>query len=534
MANKHLPQFHKYLFIAIVTLLVIVTKSNAYFDDLNKPCKFLDSINITDGSFDEDDDSITHDGIYYPKGYYAEYDYEFVNESYRQSVAQHWRGCTCKLKPCVRMCCPRGQILDRTQCLNDSVYDLPASATNDGISFTRGNIFDLFHYVVGRPCYQISPSEPDIYPEDTWFLFTNGSVLFGNGPSEVLSKNNYCFNPVHINDSIELSLMKCFEPISTISQDTWLPYGLFISVPFLVVTVLVYIILPELRNVHGKSLVCYLLGLIVGYITLGWVKLNGSEYVEPVLCRTLGYVVYSGFISAFFWLNVISFDLWRNFRGWQGITKSADCKKFLVYSTYAWGSTIFMIVLCYFMDFISWMPSKFQPGIGVETCFLKKSRLSEFLYLYLPITLIMCCNCTFFVLTALRLRKVQMEKEDNNKHERHLKKIGNAQLDNEKSQFGLICRLFIVMGITWSMEPISWFISPGSWYFFVTDFVNAFQGVFIFILFVMNQKVKELIIKRWNIWLGRTPPRNQETTVDTVNPIKNNPIAVALISNEKN
>lgn len=532
---------NKYFFTTVaVVVLVFIVKSNAYLDNLNKPCKYLDSINITDGEMNEDDGSITFEGVYYPSYLHAVYDYEFVNESYRQPVAPHVRGCACKLAPCVRMCCPRGQYLYRTNCYtNDSVSDLSVSVTRDGENFEEEKVFEIFNYVVGKPCHEINPMEPSKYPDtDTWVLFRNGSVLLGDPPSEMLSKNKYCLNPIQYNDSIEISLMTCFIP-ATSTKDSWLPYGMFISVPFLVVTILVYTILPELRNVHGKSLVCYLLGLIVGYITLGWIKLNGSAYVEPVLCRTLGYVVYFAFISAFFWLSVISFDLWWNFRGMHGISKFADLKKFLVYSAYAWGSTIFMVALCYLMDASSNISSNFQPGMGAETCFLKKSRLSEFLYLYLPIILIMSCNSTFFILTALKIRKVQMEmsrvtaKEDSKRHQKHL--------DNEKAKFGLFFRLFIVMGVTWTMEAISWIISPGGWYFYVTDLTNAIQGVVIFFLFVMKPKVKELIIKRWNIWRGISSPRKQgtistsgtrtsttRTSNITLNTIK--PNEVALIS----
>ncbi|KAJ6642045.1 G-protein coupled receptor Mth2 [Pseudolycoriella hygida] len=545
MTIRHLFQ-HTNSFIFLLVLLVLVTNSVAYLDNLNKPCKYLDSINITDGVYNDDDGSIMHEGVYYPSYLHATYDYEFVNESFRQPVAPHVRGCACKLGPCVRLCCPRGQYLYRTECfVNDSVSDLSVSVTDDGVNFEEERVFDIFRYVLGKPCHEINPMEPTKYKDtDTWVLFRNGSILMGSPPIELLSKNKYCLNPIQNNDSIEISLMTCFIPAS-ITKDSWLPYGMFISVPFLIVTILVYTILPELRNVHGKSLVCYLLGLIVGYVTLGWIKLNGSEYVEPVLCRSLGYIVYFAFISAFFWLSVISFDLWWNFRhfvalvtsGMHGISKFADFKKFLVYSAYAWGSTIFMVALCYLIDASSSISSAYQPGMGAETCFLKKSRLSEFLYLYLPIILIMTSNSTFFILTALKIRKVQIEmsrvtaKEDSRRHQKHL--------DNEKAKFGLFFRLFIVMGVTWTMEAISWIISPGGWYFYVTDLTNAVQGVVIFFLFVMKPKVKELIIKRWNIWRGISSPRKHGTistsgTTRTsniaMNSIKTNQNEVALIS----
>lgn len=171
MANWQLH--HKYFLIILVILLVIVAKSNAYLDNLNKPCKYLDSINITDGVFNEDDGSIMFEGVYYPSYLHATYDYEFVNESYRQPVASHVRGCACKLGPCVRMCCPRGQYLYRTNCYtNDSVSDLSLSVTHDGENFEEEKIFDIFHYVVGKPCHEINQMEPAKYKDtDTWVLF---------------------------------------------------------------------------------------------------------------------------------------------------------------------------------------------------------------------------------------------------------------------------------------------------------------------------------------------------------------------------
>lgn len=88
--------------------------------------------------------------------------------------------------------------------------------------------------------------------------------------------------------------------------------GVLLSVPFLIATFLVYAILPELRNVHGKSLMCYLAGLSVGYMLLGYMQLYGSIF-SP-WCRLQGYLMYFSFMVSFFWLNVISFDLWWNFR----------------------------------------------------------------------------------------------------------------------------------------------------------------------------------------------------------------------------
>lgn len=63
-------------------------------------------------------------------------------------------------------------------------------------------------------------------------------------------------------------------------------------------------------------------------------------------------------------------------------------------------------------------------------------------------------------------------------------------------RWALFLRLFIVMGATWTMEAASWIFSDDGSFFYITDIMNATQGVAIFVLFVMRRKVKELIIKR--------------------------------------
>lgn len=127
-----------------------------------------------------------------------------------------------------------------------------------------------------------------------------------------------------------------------------------------------------------------------------------------------------------------------------------------MYSTYAWGSSLFLGGICYLMDNTSILSTEMQPGIGYkqEGCFLQSAykcimkmaiysfknyiclflekKMSQFLYFYLPIMIITVFDLTFFVLTALKIRKVQVEmaritaKEDSRRH--------RTQLDKEKDK----------------------------------------------------------------------------------------------------
>lgn len=65
-------------------------------------------------------------------------------------------------------------------------------------------------------------------------------------------------------------------------------------------------------------------------------------------------------------------------------------------------------------------------------------------------------------------------------------------------RFNLYLKLFIVMGINWSMEIISWlFKSAPQYIWYLTDLTNTLQGLIIFIIFVWKEKVKRLLLKRF-------------------------------------
>lgn len=77
------------------------------------PCKFQDSINITEG-MPGSDGTITFDNLTFNSDQYAIISYvELKGPSYVY-VSPHLRGCPCQIKPCIRLCCPFGKIFNFT------------------------------------------------------------------------------------------------------------------------------------------------------------------------------------------------------------------------------------------------------------------------------------------------------------------------------------------------------------------------------------------------------------------------------------
>ena len=164
---------------------------------------------------------------------------------------------------------------------------------------------------------------------------------------------------------------------------TTYPIGMIVSMPFLLATFFVYACIPELRNVHGKSLMCYVSGLTVGYISLIITNM-ASLKAETSECITFGYLTYFAFLVSFFWLNVMCFDIWWTFRGVR--TKGSERKKFIFYSIYGWGAPIILLSFAIFMDFSSAVPKKAKPRFGARRCLIIGKKV------YFEIIL-----CNFFI-----------------------------------------------------------------------------------------------------------------------------------------
>jgi G protein-coupled receptor Mth (Methuselah protein) len=87
------------------------------------------------------------------------------------------------------------------------------------------------------------------------------------------------------------------------------------SVPFLVLTLLVYALIKELRSLHGKCLMSYCFGLILLYLSLSLTQLQiESLHRIEWLCKTTGYVTYASVLICFLWLNVMCHDIYSTFR----------------------------------------------------------------------------------------------------------------------------------------------------------------------------------------------------------------------------
>ncbi|KAL0272485.1 UNVERIFIED_CONTAM: hypothetical protein PYX00_005432 [Menopon gallinae] len=412
----------------------------------------------------------------------------------------HIRVCSCDVKPCVKKCCGRGQAM-----VNDDCKFTPA----EPLSILPKRNLSNFHVIYGNGCPEKHSTR--FYPEDytnvRYHLQINGSMsIFFDRDERVIE--DFCLENAYRNRSN--GLLICI-PEDVPPGIYEFPLGMALSLPFLVATLIVYSF-RELQNLHGKNLSSYVACLTIAYLSVIIVeicKLNLSE----TLCIILGLVRQFSFLSSFFWLNVMCFDLWWSLSSWSGFkahSTDKEKKKFLMYSACAWGCPAAIVIVTVIMEFSQTPESIIKPGIGLPHCFLRDGK-PFYAYFYGPVIFIFCTDLTLFILSAVRFITARKKMRLATVHEK-------IYIQGTKARYFLVLKIFIMMGINWIIDPFSWIFESSIWTWLFIHLSITLQAAFIFFLFVWKTEIKCLIMSKLcansyselpTISLRQTSARNQ-------------------------
>ncbi|XP_075220891.1 G-protein coupled receptor Mth2-like isoform X2 [Lycorma delicatula] len=393
---------------------------------------------------------------------------------------------------CLPKCCQREEILSKNKtCQNDYksltfLNDVKSYMTTDS-TVKNTTIKKMYNLIKGFPkCnagkYLLDPDDGD------YFKILNTGSLMDLQTNKTTDVINYCLE--FFESSNLVIALVCFS-----SSTENFPIGMLVSSVFCISTFFVYAILSELRNLHGLCLMCHVSMLATGYIILSILNLQQfGVVVDKSLCLPLAYSVIFAFLSSFFWLNVMCFDIWWVFSGYRhpaaSSKKEIERKKFRLYSIYSWGSPTIIFIILVIMD-MEWVPKDYiRPELGVENCFFRTDK-AKLVYFYLPLAFILSSNLIFFMMTTIKICKISKETKVLNHGE------SKRHQEHERQRFLLYVKLFIVMGMNWITELMSFFYPDLKNLWYITDASNTLQGVLIFVIFVWKRRILRLLKLRF-------------------------------------
>ena len=221
--------------------------------------------------------------------------------------------------------------------------------------------------------------------------------------------------------------------------------------------------------------------------------LGGEELQQrfPVLCQTLGLAIQYFFLSAFCWMSSMSGEVWTTFRHLGGSTyrQRTQTRRFYYFNVYSWGLPALVCLVTLTIHLVGDSHHLVTPGLGAQTCFFS-GDLPKLLYLHGIVAAVLLINMAFFIATAYNLLFglwAPAADGDSRKYEK------------TKQMLGVVLELFLVMGFTWLADVVSTLINwrRGETYFgweiVVFDVINSLQGLFIFLVLICKQKMREKI-----------------------------------------
>ncbi|CAH0556880.1 unnamed protein product [Brassicogethes aeneus] len=406
----------------------------------------------------------------------------------------------CKSTRCIRKCCPDGQsFVGGNSCMDtyDKGVDL---AHNPNIMDPTGN-FTLITF--GGHC------------KGNFSIDDNGTVKWvqtvtNTTQVESFANSTFCIEyvqgaPVSSNITNGYNLFKCKEkPASEGSAGTTPEDGInkfnatiwakVASIIFLTITIIIYFITNEVRNVFGKVLVNYCLSILILFSLLLYNTWYGTD-LPHFTCVIFGYTLIYFSTSLFTWMNVCCFDIWYNI-GWstsiseRGQTRR-NIKKMLLYLLYGWGVPLFLIILILIFNQTNALPLAIHPFIGFRKCYLDNTlpdNYASIVFKEVPHLMLEIINTVLFIKTIIYCIKVK------NEINRMNDTSASIRSRMTKDELNLITKLSVIMGLFFVFEVISAYFNmskhPVTKYIEVVwDTINCLQGVFVFIIFICKKRI---------------------------------------------
>ncbi|XP_023247123.1 G-protein coupled receptor Mth2-like isoform X2 [Copidosoma floridanum] len=459
-----------------------------------------------------------------------------VDASPDHIVARICRGLDyCKANPCVRKCCLNSKV-DDTMCMdNFDTGNIENFRTSVARAVERSNATparDTQNYglLFGKPCKNMYA----VTEEEVWEIGPMGEILVRNPVTQIYGHANSCLEFFNSNGTfIDAGLQPfvCFEYDDHRDRSYAVTTTLqLISCFFALATLLVYMWLPSLQNLHGKTIMCHVASLFFAYACLAFITITTNNILDDlnseladISCLYLGYVMLFWFYATFLWLNVMCFDIWWTFGGLHRAAnptskRAQQRNRFLIYCLYSWGVSLLLTGLTVAVDRLGLLPSNF----GRERCWFDKSTVLEVVVFITPVSITLLVNTALFTTTARRCSKVKAEIKRVTANERDPKA---RRFHSDRTRLIMNFKLFIVMGIPWLLDNATsypnhynmmpWWLNQVA---FASDVVNSLQGLWIFILLVLKPKVYRALQKRFGN--PQNKRGNMTLTVTTSNPRK--------------
>lgn len=313
--------------------------------------------------------------------------------------------------------------------------------------------------------------------DDEYYLTADG-LLYLNKTERLLNRSEFSQDA----QGISICIDKDFGTISKYAtSESYITFiGLSISIPALLITIVTYLCIPELRTLPGKFVISLLTSLFSAEVLF-----LISRYVSPytIQCVLVAVLMHYSFLASFFWMNVVSFDAFCIFSGFMKFHIANQSNKTLLpYSIYAWLSPLIIVTISLLLEYIP-ENKAVSPAYGKGACWITNGKCLLWVF-GIPVIILLTLNILAFIFISRGLRL-------------EMKSSSRYLLCYHNIHFQIFFKLSLVMGLTWILGFLYAFtkISEFSLLFCIC---NSFLGLFVCFSFLSTKLITKKCSKFGN------------------------------------
>ena len=263
----------------------------------------------------------------------------------------------------------------------------------------------------------------------------------------------------------------------SVSQQYAIVASSVISELFLIFTIVVYSILPELRTLPGKIVLSLVVCLLIGQVTV-YVDLPNK-----MACRVIAAVSHFIWLAAFIWMSALAVHMASTFVCLSAKQRTTDEARrvFRNYSLVCWSLPLVFVVTCFVLDVI---PSvDVSMGYGRVACGWISEDKALIRAFFLPLAVCLTVNIFSFVAAVVGIERTT----------RASRLVSSRRSDGRRLL--MYVKMSVALGFTWILGYVTAFVRS-DWLLWLFIILNGLQGTFIALAYLANERVLHLLKKK--------------------------------------
>lgn len=180
--------------------------------------------------------------------------------------------------------------------------------------------------------------------------------------------------------------------------------GLVISMISLLIHLIIFVIVPDLKNMPGCNLAALCASLFCSYLLLLMTSIDAIEQ-NPDSCIATAFLKHFFMLSSILWMSIMSYDVFMSLLRATGSLRISNTnftfKKFGIYCLCSFGVALLIAVASILVDTLDGVPEQFRPEYK-KFCWFK-SKIPLTIFFGGPVIALTCLNFLFFGLSAYNL-----------------------------------------------------------------------------------------------------------------------------------